>query len=363
MNLDWDKNTLIKCRDNLLQKSYTTGEDIYLRELYDNYIFNGLIEEFDYFYDYDIEDIINKIDDNIEEYNNFFSNLPSYYKNNLINLIDGCKYSKISFTPLKNDSISNQQLVNTSYEIFSSISLSFIKYIDYIYKEKLVKVDYTKETVGPCCFLDLYNKKGFVYITNFNKMSKESVFNHELTHSIMIKANNDFININQELFEYHSSFLEIYTDRYLYNKTKDKKYLISSFNLLVFLKKYINEIKIINSLSKINILNKDNIINQIKKDFNIDISYNFTEFFNNYFKNYNIFEDFKYLLSICCSLDLLNKDEQDFKIIFTNLCFNEFSSKEDFLKETGFNLNNNYYMYDILDKNFREKEVYIRKLK
>lgn len=365
MKLDWDKNIMIKCRDILLKKDNLTQDDIDIINFYNSFLNKESIDEEENFSFLSNIELLQKLEEKKAEYKIFINSLPHKIRNNLYTLIDSCKSNyyndddKINY--LSKEKVNNKDLFNTSYEVFESISPYFNECLSYIYKNNLVKI--TKGYGRPYCITDCYNKKGFVLLKRSCENTTESSYNHELAHSIIALLNGEFFyNKEDFLAEFHSSFMQFYTDLFLYKKTYDYKYLISYENYLIFIKTYLLTFAIIDELSNIKgNLNITKIENQFLKTFNIRL-YDFNFYFNNFLNDYNGKENYTYLLSGFCSLNLINNNDiEEVKRTFTDSSFNNFLTKEEFFKAIDFNIDSDYYMLDILNKSINNTTSLVRK--
>lgn len=367
MKLTWDKKVIEECKNNLLGKKNITDEELFLVEFYENYLtdFYEELEE----PNLNQKEVLKTLKDEVSNYKLLMTELPKKYKINLLLLMEGLKNDCFNEKERElidiNDTTPIKELVSLSYEVYNNISDKFNNVLSFIYNNNLVEVDKENEIDGPVCYCDTYNKMGFVYFPFYDDSSLTSCFNHELAHSIITNLNGDFyIDENYDLSEFHSIFMENYTDRYMYAKTKDNLYLASEYNSLDRFKEEIKALLIISSLSELKKFTKPEIIKKMNNDFNLDITNNFNNFFNNLLNGIDVNLSYLYLLGACCSINLLNKDDlKSVKEKFTKTCFNNITRRKDFFNLIGFYINNDYYMYDILDKEFKNKKELIRNIK
>ncbi|MDD5980332.1 MAG: hypothetical protein PUC23_04385 [bacterium] len=359
MRLDWDKDIVKTCKNNLENLGYNDLENLILIDTYNKFLIGNLDDDSFEEISFNDKEILKIIKEEVIAYKKLIDDLPNKFSNNLINLVDGLKIPNVADFNI-DDKTTDDELYKLSYEIFTDVSEEFKKYLDYIYDNKLVKISNDVFLDGPCCYVDLYNKKGFVYYPKHIISSRTSSYNHELTHSINTMTNGEFYyNINPDLTEFNSIFMELYSDNFMYNKTKDNMFLYSKYNSLNRFKTDIRNIAIIKSLSEIR-PTKENIICKMKDDFNIDLEDNFNNYFNDILKTLKIEIDYCYLIGLCCSLNLLNNcnlDEQKsrfMKSFYVN-------RRKNFFRTIDFNIDNNYYMYDILEKEFKKMDSLVRK--
>jgi len=309
------------------------------------------------------EEIIKAIEELMDEFKNFINDktiLSIQFKN----LIEGLKFLVLDFDykNIDNSKITSEELVSQSYEIFGGISPSLIKYLDFIYNNNLVKMILHKTRENGCCYTDVFNKLGFVFAVNTDYCSSESMINHELAHSIITTTNGEFYYLNyDDLMEFNSSFMDVYTDKYLYEKKFDIKYLYSYYNLLSIYKSYIYWFAIMNETSKIKgTLTKEKIEEQLRNNYIYDYK-DFNDFGTELLKNYNL-GYIVYLIGACCAFSMFEKDLKDMKRIYTNTFFQEYKSYEDFFKSIDFDYKNPYIALDIFNKETVEVKQMIRKL-
>lgn len=369
MKLDWNKNVMIEARDNILKNSNVSSTDETVLAFY-NLNIDGKVK----LHKLTKEELKEKnTNNNLTKIANLeilrqeftkYINDPLIGGSQIISFIESLKYFSLDAKRIRvnNNKISNQDLFDTSYEVFGSINSYFEKCLDYIYQNKLVKVDNKQTNYCSRCTLDLSNGLGYVSITNFtstNKLSsKESVFNHELGHSIITTTNGKFYYDEfPDLMEFHSLFMEIYTDKYLYEKTKNEKYLYSMSNLISFLKEYIMKIALMYEISKIKgDLSKEKIEEEITKN-NYLSYFEADEIIDILSNGRNIYDLIVYLFSGCYALTLFEKDEEDMKKIISKTVFDEMNNFEDFLNIIDFDLTNPYIYFET----FNEADVLIKK--
>jgi len=366
MNFNWDKKLIVECKNNLLNKKNITDEELFLVEFYIDFLtdFKEDVEE----QRLNQKEIIDILKEEVANYKKLMVELPKKFKVNLLTLIEGlskeCFNEKERILMDINDSTKTEEFVFLSHEIYEDISNKFNDVLSYIYNNNLVKIDMKDNADGPICYCDIYNKKGFVYIPFYNESSFISCLNHELAHSIITYLNGNFyIDKNFDFSEFHSIFMENYTDRYMYQKTKDNMYLYSEYNSLDRFKDEIKSLAIISSLSDVKKFTKYEIIKKMNDDFGIDLSDDFNKYFNGIIDRIDIYLNYMYVFGACCSINLLNKEDLNFiKEKFTKTCFNNITRRKDFFNLIGFYINNDYYMYDILNKEFNTKKELIRKI-
>ena len=366
MKLNWDKNLMIEARDNLLKK-----ENL---DEYDESLIKSLVK----FYDRNIDNkvVVSKkqkelTDEEIlEEFEYLRAEFIRFVKSysfdttSLINLIEGLKFLAQDYylINVNNKKTTNQDLFDKSYQTFDSISPYLSKCLDYIYEKKLVKVVSHKTNVTPYCDTDIYNKLGYVFIRKNHDRSLESELNHELGHSIINLTNGEFFyKDNSFLSEFDSVFMELYTDRYLYEKGNNIKYLYSYSNTINCLKSMIHSLAIVSEISKIDgDLTKKKIEKQLLRNYDFEIE-DFNAFGNSFLPYYKL-DHFDYLIGACLSFNLFDKDTKDMKRMFTNSIFNEFNNNDEFFKSVDFDYKNPCFMCDIFNEESSNVKKIIRKL-
>ena len=146
---------------------------------------------------------------------------------------------------------SDNTLYETSLEVAEKIDKDLVKYLDYIYKNKLVNVD-RQNIETSYCNIDVYNKKGYVYASPNNQSSMFSILNHELGHSVSNITNGYNIYYNlPSVAEFYSIYMQIFTDKYLYDKTHDNKYLISYYNYMMAYRQSILGLAVLNHIANL----------------------------------------------------------------------------------------------------------------
>lgn len=364
MDLNWDKNVMIKARDNLLKKDFLSEVEKCHLKFYNQNI-EGKVSVTKKAKDLTEKEMIDALEELVYEYKDFINckaDLSIQFKN----LIEGLKYLVLDFDykdiDIDNSKITSRELVEKSYEIFGNISPGLIKYLDFIYNNNLVKMVFHKTRESSSCETDVFNKLGFVFAQNDDDYSSESMMNHELAHSIITTTNGEFYYLNcGYLTEFNSSFMGIYTDKYLYEKTKDIKYLHSYYNLLLAYQWYIYKFALINEISKIKgDLTKEKIEKQLINNY----VYNYKDFnaLAMHLINYYDFKNILYLIGSCCAFNMFENDLKDVKKMYTNTFFQEYKSYEDFFKSIDFDYKNPYIALDIFNKETVEVKQMIRKL-
>ena len=365
MSLNWNKDVMLKCKQNLESKKNINESDEFLIDFYEEYLDNEKVcEEIEILNEKEIIQILSEL---VLNYRILFSEFSKRYAYNFYNLIDGLKtYCFDSLkTPIKliKDKTSEEEIVALSYEVYNSISPDFNKCLSYIYDNGLVKVIDEYDETGSLCYMDYFNKKGFIYFPVEEKKSNIASFNHELAHSITTYTNSHFFNSNYDLSEFHSLFMEGYTDRYMYDKTKNEMFLHSQINSLDFLKTCIFNFSLVASLSHLKgKLTKEKIIDMIYISYGIDLKEDFVSYFNKILNEIDIFDNDNYLFSACCSFNLINNEDiEKIRKRFSSTCFDETLNRRDFFKTIDFNMINDYYFYDILEKQFKATDSLTRK--
>lgn len=365
MSLNWNKEVMLKCKENLENKKDINESDEFLIDFYEEYLDSEKVcGEIEILNEKEIIEILSEL---VLNYRILFSELSKRYAYNFYNLIDGLKTYCIENlkTPVKliKDETSEEEMIALSHEVYNSISPDFNNCLSYIYDNGLVKITGEFDETGSLCYTDYFNKKGFIYFPVEEKKSNIASFNHELAHSIITYVNSDFFEENYDLSEFHSLFMETYTDRYMYDKTKNKMFLRSQINSLEFLKICIFNFSLISSLSHLKgKLTKQKIIDMIYISFGIDLTKDFVSYFNKILNEIDIFDNYNYLFSACCSFNLINNEDiEKIRKCFSSTCFDENLKRRDFFKTINFNMKNDNYFYDILDKQFKATDSWTRK--
>ncbi len=347
MKLNWDLEKIKECKENIMKKKHL---GIYEKEILEAY--NNILslkktpckEEIftnDYLTDNICLEILKKYK---EEYMYFISEYLT--KEESYNLVYAIRFLKNIFQDydiikLNKKYLSNEYLYNTSSDVFKSISPYLEKVITYAYQNNLIQVTDDKEALS-CCYNDIYNKLGFIKLTCSNDYcnSKESVLCHELGHLTMsVLGNGNFIyNKYLKYREFTSLYMQLYTDKYLYDKTNDNRYLISYYNCINYYKEFLVKFSIIDNLTKINgRLTKNKVLDGIQNncDMEIDDLKVLLEVLD-----IDVAQDIIYLLNMCHVINLTNQDDEEkIRRCFIDSVFNFPSTDKEFLDIIGFNKN------------------------
>lgn len=359
---NWDKKIMEHNLDALLAKKHLTEcdnemIDFYTMELNQDF----LSKEERQYHKLSKKEILDNLNMNREDLAFYYTTVfPKNIGTQFYNLIEalGPLYTlKMYHEPLQNFSKNkvNKTFIDMSYDIFDSLSNDYSTYLDHIYENKLIKVKKSKDiiTYNSCCFCDITNTTGFVYINPNHKYSNESVYNHELTHSLITKLNPPII-INEKLNfmgEAHTIFIGAYTDSKLYEKTKDPNFLISTYNYSLYLRQAISTLYFYQKISQLEHLS----INKIKKilETSLNISFNDDESFINYLEalsQADILTNFKYVASSLISVHLLNLDDEKQKTLFNKSLFDKATTVNKLFKLVEFPTKDKYYACDAFNK-------------
>lgn len=367
MKLEWDKNTMKEAREKLLEKEKLTISDSLAIKFYncnlDNKakvikISNKKLTD---------EEIIEELEKKRQEFYSFTRDQIFNYKPYL-NMLEELKYLALNYCinddlKTNNSLVSNQDLFDTSYDVFGSISNYLERSLDYIYNQGLVKVVRKNSNKNSYCHLDIGNKLGFASIYKQSYLALESVYNHELAHSITCINNPKFYFQNGYYFqEFSSTFMQYYTDNFLFNKTNNKKYLYSNYNAFDAYNYYIGKLSIMNELTKIKgRLTRKKIEDKIENTYG-EVSKDFNESWNSFLEEYSL-KDFYYLIGICCTLNLFLMDPCDMKKKFNDTFFNDIKTVGDFYKTISYPYLDPYFTTDIFNEASSLAKKQVRKLK
>ncbi len=362
MKLDWDKKLMIEKRENLLQKDDLNSYDLEILKFYKFYIDKKVEVKKINREDKKNKELsdLKKLEKERQVFLNYIND-PEIGGDNIKFFIESlkCLALQSDYKNISNSRVTNQDLFDTSYLVYGSLSPYFERFLDYMYQNKLVKVSKNKVDSQTIC--DTYNKLGYSLITDndLDTNSKEGIFNHELAHSMITITNGDFIyKENPDLTEFHSMFMSFYTDKFMYDKTNNKKYLYSLYNTFSILKEYIIKIALMNDISKIDgHLTNRKIKKEIEKNIFLS-SYNVDDIFDDLLNGISIYSMIIYLVSSCYALNLFNKDLNDMKKMFVDSVFNNFSTFEEFIKTIDFDYNDPYIYINL----FAEKDFEVKKM-
>src|SRR5574344_1478496 len=147
MKLDWYKKNMLEYLSILSKKKYLTDYEKYIFKFYYDYLENNLnnYHEKD---NIDVKkinqkEILNNLDDLCEEFQYWLDILPKKIRIQFLNQLECLKNLYLLEEPININikNVNNQELFDQSYEVFNSISPYLSRCLDYIYKNKLVKVD------------------------------------------------------------------------------------------------------------------------------------------------------------------------------------------------------------------------------
>ncbi len=383
MKLNWDKKQMEEYYNTLINKRKPDIYDAVIINLYDSYINNCYnlthstkkeeIEEYNKICLLDQtekktrKDYIEMIEQKCDEFCSYYSYLPKKFLESLIILITSL--GKLYFDQgyeykLKPQKITDMELKLQSYEIFNEISEKFIPYLDYVYKNKLIKVKKSRDifSIDSCCFFDMTNNSGYAYI-NKKDGKMESVYNHELMHSITLNINKSMLeNSNYTILtEAHPIYIGMYTNKSFYEKTNNLDYLKDNYNYLDYLKEIIVDLNTIFNLIQLKSttkLTKNKIENLIFQTEYQECHFNeFAEYIN----SIDAATSLEYLTCGIIALSLLDQDSEKSKKLFTDSIFNDYGTFYKFLKKIEFNLKDPYYSCNLFNETQCEINKFIRK--
>lgn len=294
-------------------------------------------------------------------YKKILNNMPSYEKEMLLNMTEALNDSFInSCTKSFNETIpSDDILYETSLEVAEKLDKDLIKYLDYIYKNNLVNVDRQNLEIS-YCNIDIYNKKGYVYASSNNQNSMFSILNHELGHSVSNITNgyNIFYNMKQ-VAEFYSLYMQIFTDKYLYDKTHDNKYLISYYNYMMAYRQTISSLAILNDIANLDNINKDSVREMLYENYKIKPSSfkNYLERLMYMFECYTVEENIGYLFSFCSSMKVLNDGDNK---LYKKALNEDINSVPKFYNALGIDIKNSELFVEIFCKENEKLEKLVR---
>lgn len=370
MNFNWDKKTLIKNRDNLIRFAKKNRYNKFMIDFYNQFLKEN-DDECEITFESDNsnftdEQLLDILEQERYQFEGFLSCFPTGLRNNLTVLLESLKFLSICSDDikLKQKKLSNQDLFDNSYLVYGSISPYFERCLDYIYKHNLVYRVNENNGTSPMCYNDLYNKQGFIYYFNIDDYSSFSCFNHELAHSITTLLNGSFFYEKYPyLAEFHSIFMEMYTDKYMYDTTSDNHYLISLYNSMQSYKSYISNLAVLFELNKINSdLSVSNVVDRLQNGYGIVVD-DFNKWGNQFISELDMENHFIYLISCCYALSVLDKDKEDVRRQFIDSQFNDISTFKQFNKVLDINLSDSFYMCDIFNNASCEVKKRIRNIK
>ena len=371
---DWDKKIMQENLDKLLKKSNKNAYDEQLIEFYTYNLMSNTLQVEPIYHKMKTKEVINEIKYDCDALLDIFYKLfPKTILNQLYLLIEGLGqmsvYSRECEKQLniKKCRISDE-FKDISYDTFLSLSLVYKEYLDYIYSNNLVKVKKSNDKViyPSECHCDFENNMGFVYINSNHKYSNEAVFNHELTHSLTTILNKSLLNDQKLVFlsEAHSIFIGEYTNNRLYEKTKDKNYLIANYNYCYNLKMSIFILYFYLEIAKLPKITLSKLSDIISARMNIkfDDDKNLKEFLFGISQSYPIKHTI-YLLSSLASIHMLNQDEEKQKNSFNKSMLTNATTIYNFFKTIDYPVRDKYYACEMFNRYEIDKKSIVRERK
>ena len=349
MRLKWDKNRLLECKENIKRiKKSDIFEDIFTKELiamYDALLGNIKRKDQDEDRIYGIKDL-KRITKDYDEYmadyfNPVFAKAYTYLLEYYGKMCLDSKEYRIKQTT------SDEELLRACYETYLSIDKSFQEQLDFLSTKKQIHVDRNNEIgLDSRCLCDPYNNTGFVYINTRDTFhTKESIFNHEVAHALVNMSENSFYNENETYFELHSIFIYLYTNEYMYRKTKNPLYIQGNLNYLNYLMSLINKLNVIDIISNQKIVTEESVIQNIGEKLGLkitDMNYFISALYETDVDTY-----FTYLLSGVLALQMLSFDEEKGKYLFKKTMYNNYKDEEELLKDLEFDCNDEFSMINL----------------
>ncbi len=339
MRLKWDKNRLLECKENIKRiKKSDIFEDLFSKELmlmYDVLLGNTKILDPDDDQPYGIKDLKAIIKDYnkyiINSFNPKFAKAYTYLFEYYGKMCSDSKEYKIR------QIITDEELSKSCYDTYLSIDKSFKDPIDFLHNKKQIHVDRDNELgLSSRCSCDPYNNTGFSYINMRETFhTKESIFNHEVAHAIGAMSKNSFYRENEIYNEMHSIFMSLYTNEYLYQKTKNPIYLQGNLNYLNYLISLINKLNLMDIISNQKTITTESVIENIRATLGLkitDLSY-----FISTLCETDTETNFQYLISGVLALQMLSFDEEKQKYLFKKTLYKDYQNEDELLKDIEFN--------------------------
>lgn len=365
MILKWSKDETLKNLESL--QKYIDKNRYYDENILNSIDFyNSILNDDDIFLEEEEpfikKGLIKKLKNLSFLYKKALNNMPSYEKKMLINMVEelGSSFINPYAKPFKEVMPSDNTLYETSLEVAEKIDKDLVKYLDYIYKNKLVNVD-RQNIETSYCNIDVYNKKGYVYASPNNQSSMFSILNHELGHSVSNITNGYNIYYNlPSVAEFYSIYMQIFTDKYLYDKTHDNKYLISYYNYMMAYRQSILGLAVLNHIANLDNINKDSVREMLYENYKVEPSNfrNYLERFILMFDYYTTEENIGYLFSFCSSIKVLNDGDNK---LYKKALNEDIDSVSKFYNTLGIDIKNSELFLEIFCKENEKLEKLIRK--
>ena len=360
---EWNKDLMQKNLEELMQKKHKTEHDCLSIAFYSDYLDESkFYEKNDANVKITKKALLENIKKNCDVLNYLYAYVfPKRIGNELYTLINSLGQQNLlkyysGYLPevdLKKDKLSSS-IKDYSYDIFTSVDKTFKNDLDFIYEKGLINIpsnrknDLKSKYDGSYCFTDIHNNTGFIYVNTKNtNLSVDTTLIHEMAHSICCKRNTNLFT-DRKLFcmhEMHSIYAMNYASRFLHEKTKDDKYIISEYNYLVYLKELICKLycyEKIDSLSTVNYKNMENLFTKL--NFYISDMDAFCMSISG-----SIDDHFSYLLSAIASINLLMQDKEHANHSFTDSMLNA-KTVNDLFKRIDFNFKDPFYATDIFNE-------------
>lgn len=366
--LDWDKERIKRNLDNLIL-SGSGIEDDELVKVYKSYLYNQeMCEEDDLSKKMTQKEVFDKLETQCYLWEYFLGKfLPKKLSRNILEIVEvlGPLFviksfsGKLDSKNIGKNILKEDDLMKRSAEVYNSVSSLFEMYSTDLFKNNFIKYQQPNDLFMPydcsCCYYDNYNTCSHIWIQRQNNYALETLANHEIAHAIVGKIN-DRINTTY-LSEVHSIYMTFYTDKKLYEQTKDKKYLISSQNYLKYLQSTISLLAILNEISRYKAINYKNVDKALS---NLGVYVYDIKSYTRDFADINFFNKIVYFLSSVASLHLLLLDEEKANSLFSKSIFDEFRTYNKFFKDLEFKLSDPVNASLIYNQVICENEQMIR---
>lgn len=367
MKLDWDKEIMTQ---NLERLKYKEGEldanTLYMIGFYENYINANIVSEFIGFPG-EKQNLEKKVSTGrmIRDIKENINGLKYVFKYELPKSINSMlTETLVSMAPLHAHHVTNNMeynipynktnedyLIKQSYDMFTSVFPGFKKELDEIYDKKLVKVT-TDKSIGSCdnkCFCDCYNGHGFVHINKAIRYDTlEATLNHELTHSITTRVNQELLTKLGILAEVHSIYMAYYTNNELYKQTHDNTYLKGNYNYLYSTKELTYSLGLYEKLATLKSITPKSIEDVFEKSLCYKVQD--PKQLMQSISESDVLRELVYFTSNLAALHLLDQDPDKAKYLFIKSLYNDNKSLYNFFKTIEFDLKHPDYGTYLLEK-------------
>lgn len=258
---------------------------------------------------------IDSIENLMKETNYFMRYLPKEILESIIKIIGNLDifYLKkdLVYHELSKVKIDDEELIERNTSLFYYLNPGFIKYLKYIYKNKLVQTTVIDDVENNgAVYMDRINHIPYGIILKNNTASDCCTFNHEIMHMIEYFKNPNIYNIEKScVSELNTIFVTLLTNYIDFNNNFYKLDSLYSFdNYLTNIKESIIDLGMLITIKNYNYKKiKVHTINKLLSNkYNLNNKLTKRDICNLQFQ-----EEFNYFYSCCAALHLLEEYKKD----------------------------------------------------